>query len=135
MRARTKRPRRKSARPVGRPKKPITAKAVFELARIDCSYAEMAAVLGCDQATLTRNFAQAIQRGRKDGRKSLKRAQFIKAVDGGNPQMLIWLGKVRLGQKDPNAPSASVEVKTTDEKAGTQTVFNVEFGDGKPAGE
>lgn len=83
----------------GRPLLQIDSKQVEELASIDCSYAEMAAVLGCNESTLTRRFAQAIENGRARGRSSLKRQQFKLATDG-NPTMLIWLGKVRLGQKD-----------------------------------
>lgn len=82
----------------GRPPKEISEKQVFELAKIDCSYAEMASVLGCDESTLTRRFAQAIKRGRAEVTVSLKRAQFKSAMNG-NVTMQIWLGKVKLGQK------------------------------------
>jgi len=59
----------------------------------------MAAVLDCDASTLTRRFAQAIQKGRASGRMSLKRKQWEMAM-GGNITMLIWLGKQNLGQTD-----------------------------------
>ena len=83
----------------GRPKKNINERQVVALAQIQCSYAEMAAVLGCDEKTLSNRFSQAIKEGREKGLSSLKRAQYKKAMDG-NPTMLIWLGKQYLDQKD-----------------------------------
>lgn len=99
---------------MGRPRKNIDPREVENLAAIDCSYAEMAAVLGCNASTLTRRFAQAIQNGRARGCASLKRTQFSVAVGRPatydakgnllsparepNPTMLIWLGKIRLRQ-------------------------------------
>jgi hypothetical protein len=84
---------------MARPKKDIDEETVRKLAAIDCSYAEIAAVVGCDPSTLTRRFAQVIEKGREDGCASLKRKQF-EVAQSGNPTMLIWLGKQRLGQKD-----------------------------------
>lgn len=105
-----------STKKVGRPKLDIDPEQVEKLASIDCSYEEMALVFACSVSTLQRNFAQAIEKGRAQGRASLKRKQFEVAMgspavfdeDGNqleaeskpNPTMLIWLGKIRLGQKD-----------------------------------
>jgi len=83
----------------GRPLLDIDPEQVKMLAMIDCSYAEMAAVLNCDPKTLSNRFSQVIEKGREEGKSSLKRAQF-KAAMKGNPTMLIWLGKQRLGQAD-----------------------------------
>lgn len=84
---------------MARPRKKIDEDQVTKLAAIDCSYAEMASILGCNESTLTRRFAQAIKDGRNHGNMSLKRKQFEIAM-GGNVGMLIWLGKQRLGQTD-----------------------------------
>ena len=84
---------------MARPKLKIDEEQVMKLAAINCSYAEMAAVLDCDESTLTRRFAQAIQKGRENGKMSLKRKQFELAMSG-NVTMLIWLGKQTLGQTD-----------------------------------
>lgn len=84
---------------MARPKKQISEEAVKQLAAIDCSYAEMAAVLGCDEKTLSNRFSQAIKDGRENGKMSLRRKQFEVAMSGNVP-MLIWLGKQRLGQAD-----------------------------------
>jgi len=85
--------------PAGRPKKVIDEKQVEALAGINCSYEEMAAVLDCDERTLSRNFAQAIKKGRALHKMSLKRKQHEQAM-AGNVTMLIWLGKQHLGQTD-----------------------------------
>jgi hypothetical protein len=77
----------------------IDPRLVEKLAAIQCSHAEMAAVLGCSADTLERRFAAVIKKGRETGKSSLKRAQFKLALSG-NPTMLIWLGKQYLGQAD-----------------------------------
>jgi hypothetical protein len=61
----------------------------------------MAAVLGCDEKTLSNRFSQAIKEGRETGKMSLKRKQWEVAMKG-NVAMLIWLGKIQLGQVDTN---------------------------------
>ncbi len=82
---------------MARPKKQIDPEQVRQLAAFNCSHAEIASVLGCSPDTLERRFAVVIKEGREQGKSSLKRAQF-KAALGGNTTMLIWLGKVVLGQ-------------------------------------
>ena len=84
---------------MGRPLKKIDEQQVYELAKIQCSYQEMAAVLDCDESTLTRRFSQVIKRGREDGKSSLKRKQYEVAMSGSVP-MLIWLGKIVIGQRE-----------------------------------
>jgi len=93
----------------GRPatKLPSTEEAIFRLAEIDCTYAEIAAVLGITVQSLAKTYAQIIKAGREHGKQSLKRAQFKTALKG-NPQMLIWLGKQRLGQRDKVDNSHSI---------------------------
>lgn len=93
---------------MARPKLEISEKQVMELASINCSYAEMAAVLDCDESTLTRRFAQVIQKGRANMRMSLKRKQYEVAM-GGDRTMLIWLGKIILEQREPREAIAPVD--------------------------
>lgn len=81
-------------------RKAIDPDQVVKLAAINCSYAEIAAVLGCDPSTLTRRFAQAIEKGRDQGRSSLKRKMWETAMQG-NVVMMIWLSKQMLGYKEP----------------------------------
>ena len=84
---------------MARPRLKIDPEMVRQLAMIQCSYAEMGAVLKCSHDTLERRFASVIKQGWEEGKSSLKRAQY-KAAMNGNPTMLIWLGKQHLGQKD-----------------------------------
>jgi len=72
-----------------------------ELAHIQCTQEEAAAVLGISQPTLNRRLKQkeyreAWEHGRARGRSSLRRRQWEKNSD----TMLIWLGKQILGQRD-----------------------------------
>ncbi len=109
---------------MARPKKDIDEAQVIRLAAINCSYEEMAAVLGCDESTLTRRFAQVIQTGRASGRMSLKRKQYEIAMKG-HYGMLIWLGKQLLDQRDKNEVTASVDA--TIHKSKEEKEFIVEF--------
>ena len=78
---------------------------IRKLASIQCTDEEIAAGLGCSQDTLARgrkrepDLDAAILEGRANGRMSLRRAQYRKAMEG-NPTMLIWLGKQILGQRE-----------------------------------
>ena len=100
----------------GRPRFDFSDKLplVRKLAGIQCTDEEIAAGLGCSQDTLARgrkrepDLDAAILEGRANGRMSLRRAQYQKAMDG-NPAMLIWLGKQVLGQREnfvDNMPEA-----------------------------
>ena len=100
----------------GRPRVNLDERVVEELASVDCSYQEMATILGVNARTLTRNYVQVIEKGRDHGKASLKRTQFkvamgspavydedgnkLQAETSPNPTMLIWLGKIRLGQRE-----------------------------------
>ncbi len=84
---------------MGRPKLVLDENQIVQLAAINCSLAEMAAVLDCDAKTLTSRFSSVIEKGRNTGKMSLKRKQWEVAM-GGNVTMLIWLGKQNLGQTD-----------------------------------
>ena len=91
----------------GRPRFTFSDKIslVRKLASIQCTDEEIAAGLGCSQDTLARgrkrepDLDAAILEGRANGRMSLRRAQYRKAMEG-NPAMLIWLGKQVLGQRE-----------------------------------
>lgn len=85
---------------MARPRKAIDADQVERLARIHCTYEEIAAVVGCSTDTLKRRFADRIEKGRERGKSSLRRWQFKSAFKG-NATMQIWLGKQLLGQKEP----------------------------------
>ena len=116
---------------MARPKKDVDAEQVRKLAAIDCSLAEIASVVNCSVDTLERRFAEVIKRGREEGCASLKRKQF-EVAQSGNPTMLIWLGKQRLGQKEPQqniahtgangGPIQTQDVPTNDTEAADRAV-------------
>ena len=92
---------------MARPKIVLDERQIKELAKIQCTMTEIAAVMGCSVDTLERNFAETIKIGRECGKESLRKAQWKKAVEEGHPSMLIWLGKFYLGQKEEFALTSS----------------------------
>lgn len=101
----------------GGPSLHIDERVLAGLAAIQCTYSEMAAVLGCDESTLRRRYAALVEKEREAGLMSLRRAQFSKAL-GGSVPMLIWLGKQYLGQREKLAMTGEdggpVEVNVLD---------------------
>lgn len=84
---------------MARPIKKVDVKQIETLAAINCSYAEIGAVVDLDPSTLTRRYAQFIQKGREQGKSSLKRKMWEIAMSG-NVSMCIWLSKQMLGYTD-----------------------------------
>ena len=60
-----------------------------------------------------KNFSDYSDALDEDGKSNIRLMQYTKAVQG-NIQMLIWLGKVRLGQREPEpaqaVPPAQIEI-------------------------
>jgi len=81
------------------PFKKVDKDLVEKLAQIHCTNEEIALICGVSADTIERRCAGIIKRGRANGRASLRRMQYKKALEG-NPAMLIWLGKQILGQRD-----------------------------------
>lgn len=84
---------------MGRPPIPIDDEQVEALAGINCTMEEIATVLGCSVDTISRRFAEAVKRGREQGRSSLRRYMWEKVKEG-NVVMMIWLSKQILGYRD-----------------------------------
>ena len=89
---------------MGRPKKAIDSELLRSLARLGCTWDEIAAVLQIARGTFSarmkeKKYRDAYDRGIAEGNTSLRRAQYDSAV-GGNATMMIWVGKNRLGQTD-----------------------------------
>lgn len=84
---------------VGRGKLYLNEEQLHKLAALGCTMPEIAIVMDCSEDTLQRNYAGIIARGREEVKMSIRRAQIKKALEG-NSNMLIWLGKHLLGQKD-----------------------------------
>jgi len=72
---------------------------IFKLASIHCTYQEIADVIGTSPTTLEKRFKNLVDKGRAEGKKSLRKAQMEKALQG-DTRMLMWLGKQYLGQQD-----------------------------------
>jgi hypothetical protein len=103
---------------MGRPKIPIDAKKVEELATIGCSAQEMAAILTPDHAkqiidhqTVERRFYATIQKGRNTLHRALKR-ELVKQAMSGNTAALIFALKVFCGLKEPRDDGFNVNVST-----------------------
>lgn len=86
---------------MGRPKAVAqdVEKQVEQLAAINCSWQEIANVLGMGEKTVRRRFDQAHKKGVSVGHVSLKRKMWEHAM-GGNTTMMIWLSKQMLGYTD-----------------------------------
>lgn len=92
---------------------------ISKLAQIFCTGQEICHIMGYDYQTLDRRclerwqmrFAKYIQKNADQGRASLRRTQYDKAIKGSVP-MLIWLGKQELGQSDKNEIKSEIEVKS-----------------------
>ena len=83
----------------GTNKKVIPFDEVDKLARLHCSYAEIAKWFDIPEDTLKYNFRDRIEQGYERTKQKLRSKQLEVAL-GGNVTMLIWLGKNMLGQTD-----------------------------------
>lgn len=100
----------------GRPKKILTEdalKLIENLSRIMCTDEEIASILNCSRDVFYTQeneelFRQATQKGKANGKQSLRRKQYEVAMKG-NSSMLIWLGKQWLGQTDKVEQTTSFE--------------------------
>jgi hypothetical protein len=84
---------------VARPKLEIDPQVVENYARHGATNAEIGAMVGCDERTVRRRFADFLAKGRSERRQKLREKQYDVALSG-NVTMLIWLGKNELGQSD-----------------------------------
>ena len=73
---------------------------ISRLSSIMCSYEEIAMVMDTSVDNLQKRYKDIIERGRAEGKKGLRRAQYEKAVKDKDVRMLIFLGKQYLDQKD-----------------------------------
>ena len=90
----------------GRPKIEFDLKKVEMCGLFGATYETMRWIFDCSYDTIRRNmqdetsdFCKAYKRGDANLNMKLSEAQINTALKG-NPSMLIWLGKQRLGQKD-----------------------------------
>lgn len=100
---------------MARPIKQLNVDQIEQLAAINCSLAEIAAVMDCDPKTLTNRYSSVIEKGREKGKSSLKRKMW-ETAQGGNITMMIWLSKQMLGYSD------KIEQKLDAEHKGDVTI-------------
>ena len=95
---------------LGRPKADINWDMVDEYLIAGCSGREIAGLIGLNPATIYDRcekdhgipFSDYSQQRYSKGESLIRQKQFLKALKGdGDNTMLIWLGKTRLGQKEP----------------------------------
>lgn len=84
---------------MARPRKNVDPLRVIELASKGLSIDEIGAFCDVSHDTITRRFADALEKGRQLCNASLRRKQVEMALEG-NATMLVWLGKNRLDQTD-----------------------------------
>lgn len=105
----------------GRPSKApgINREQVEKLAALNCTNEEIGAFFDVSGDTIKAHFEKEIIKGRNKGNISIRRKQFDVAM-GGNVVMLIWLGKQRLGQREP---SLLLNKEDEHQLSGLATVF------------
>lgn len=96
--------KKQKAAKTGRPEAAIDIDELGKLCCIQCTDEEIAHWFGVCTKTIQRArkrepYKSVFEKGAAKGRVSIKRAQWQAAM-GGNTAMLIWLGKVMLGQKE-----------------------------------
>ena len=88
---------------MGRPKRQFTAEQIQqieELALCNCQYQTIASVLDIPVNTLKRRFGRKVRTKHAEYKTNLIRAQYDKAVNSKDVQMLKWLGIQHLDQTD-----------------------------------
>ena len=94
----------------GRKKFQIDETQLRKLATMQATYKELGAFFECNPDTIENHYRHVIDECRENGKLSLRRAQFRKAIDDGDGKMMIWLGKQYLKQKDTNHMDVTKEL-------------------------
>lgn len=79
--------------------KTIDRDLVYKLACIQCTDQEIAEVVGISTENLRKRFAKILEKGKQEGKKSLRRSMWEKAMNG-DTRVQIFLSKQYLGMKD-----------------------------------
>jgi len=91
---------------VGRPRTEINLDNLEKLCRLNCTMPEIASYFDIPLRTLEDKYTnepkvrKAIDKGRNQGKLSLRRKQIQILDETNNATMAIWLGKQLLGQRD-----------------------------------
>lgn len=98
----------KQKKKMGRPPIEIDKVKFESLCKIFCTLTEIAGVFNCSEDTIENwckkiygeTFSECFKIFSANGKMSLRRMQYQRAVKDGNVAMLIFLGKQYLGQKE-----------------------------------
>ena len=118
---------------MARPARPIDLKLVEDLARIHCTEAEIASVLGFTPEGFRKRkrrqpeLVGVVEKGREAGRTSLRRLQWQSASKG-NVVMQIWLGKQILGQREPRHEVELTDAAQSEQIAALRAALAGEIG-------
>lgn len=104
-------------KPTGRPRIDIDWNLVGQLCEVGASALGIAGMIGCDEGTLRSRSLQEFEKSFSEwraekmeaGNGRLHSKQFQLAMEG-NPTMLVWLGKNRLGQSDKAEVKLTVDI-------------------------
>ena len=94
---------------IGRPRQKIDPMQVYEMARIHCTWEEMASALLVSPDTLKTHFSEIVDLARGEGKKSLRRNMFDQVEKGSTP-IMIWLSKNYLGMKDAEPTQQQTQI-------------------------
>lgn len=122
----------KEKKKMGRPPKQIDKEQFEKLCGLQCTEEEIAGWFKCSVDTIERwckkeyqtTFAEVYKKASADGKITLRRYQLQLAKTNGS--VAIWLGKVWLGQREPDGMAAS-----TDDRV----VINLSIADCKGGGD
>lgn len=101
----SRKPSSNGKHPGGAPRIQFDLEEIGKLAALHCTDEEIAAFVGCSVDTIMRRrkdtpeFCEVLEKGKAQGRISLRRAMFRNA-ESGNATMQIWLSKNWLGYQD-----------------------------------
>jgi hypothetical protein len=84
---------------MSRPRRKIDSKQVYKLACLGATHGEIAEFFDCERSTISKRFSPEITKAKAQLKMKLRRLQ-LRAAEQGNVTMLIWLGKVMLGQTE-----------------------------------
>lgn len=93
---------------------PDKLKLIEEMAVVQCTYREIATIIGVHEDTLFRNkeYTEIIEKGKERGRTTLRKLMFQNAMKG-NVVMQIFLSKQMLGYSDKHVIDANNKISLT----------------------
>jgi hypothetical protein len=86
----------------------LSEESIESMAALGLTQDEMSDIVQVEKQALVKRYASSLKRGRARLAQSLRKAQIASALKG-NASLLIWLGKVYLGQKEAIDHNVSAE--------------------------